>query len=65
MKYDPLQMLNAQLKKSTQRDLAKRIGISPQYLSEILNRGKPPPEKVLDYLGLEEIIVYRPKRPQS
>jgi transcriptional regulator with XRE-family HTH domain len=63
-KYDPVKMLRQCIARDggTQADLAKDIGISPQFLSEILNGVRKASDVVLDFLGLEKIIVYRPKR---
>lgn len=59
---EPISMLEARLTPTfTQAALAEEIGISPQYLSEILRFKKPPSDLVLDFLGLEKIVTYRPK----
>jgi len=63
--HDPVELLKKQLNADcNQAQLADKIGISPQYLSEIL-RGKPPGGAVLDYLGLERVITYQPKVTDS
>ena len=58
---NPLKMLRERLADCTQADLADRIGISPQFLSEILHEKRNPSDTVLNFLGLEKVITYRPK----
>lgn len=43
----------------TQLSLAAAIGISAQYLNDILHGNREPCEKCLAYLGLEKVVVYR------
>jgi transcriptional regulator with XRE-family HTH domain len=60
VEYDPIEMLRVRLSPlCTQSDLARQIGISPQYLSEILKGRRPPSKIVIDFLDLEKIIIYR------
>jgi Helix-turn-helix len=59
---DPLELLKKELETQTQTELAKRIGISPQYLSDMLRRHRRVYGKALDYLGIEEVVTYRRKR---
>lgn len=42
-----------------QLTLAKAIGISPQYLNDILHGNREPCDKCLQWLGLEKVVVYR------
>lgn len=44
---------------STQKALAQKIGISPQYLADILDGRRAPGKKVLTFLGYEKVICYR------
>jgi hypothetical protein len=60
-KYDPISLLRGYLARCNQATLADEIGVSPQYLSEILRSKKPPSDKVLDFLKLERIVIYRLK----
>lgn len=61
-KYDPIAMLRARLTADfNQSALANEMGISDQYLSEILRQKRPPSERILDFLGLERVVTYRPK----
>lgn len=46
-----------------QLSLARKLGISAQYLNDILHGRREPGESVLEYLGLEKIVIYRiPKK---
>lgn len=62
---DPIRMLRESLGTDSQADVARKIGISPQYLHDVLNERRGPGEKILDYLGLERIITYRKRRRTS
>jgi len=42
----------------SQKALAKRIGISPQFLGDMLNDRRQITGKALKYLGFEQITVY-------
>lgn len=59
---DPLKLLQKELETCSQKELAKRIGISQQYLNDMLHRHRRVYGKALDYLGLEEITIYRRKQ---
>lgn len=41
----------------TQSDLARDLGMTPQYVSEVLKGQKPPSDRILEYLGLKREIV--------
>lgn len=58
---DPLELLQKELERCTQTELAKRIGISTSYLNDMLQRHRRVYGKALDYLGLEEVVTYRKK----
>lgn len=45
----------------SQRSWCKTHGISPPYLSDVLNGRRDPGPKILDVLGLEPVTLYRPK----
>lgn len=62
---DPIVLLKARVDSlGTQAALAEEIGISAQYLSQILAGERDPSEKVLDYLNFEKVIMYRPRPAQ-
>lgn len=42
----------------SQKELAKRIGISSQFLNDMINDRRPVTGKALAYLGFEQITVY-------
>ena len=44
----------------SQSALAAEIGISPQYLNDILKGRREPGETVLRYLGLQKRVIYVP-----
>lgn len=56
LRADLQQLVN---RMSTQKALAKKIGISPAYLNDILmgRRGLSP--KVVKFLGYEKIVCYK------
>jgi len=65
---DPLELLREQMQFQSLRSLARRIRISPTYLSEILSRKKAPGPKILRYLKLERVpgpVSYRLKTPRQ
>lgn len=41
---------------------AKHIGVSPQYLNDVLRGRREPGKKILKALGLEKVILYRAVR---
>lgn len=47
-----------QLKFGTDKELAIKLGISQQYLSDILHGKRGPGKAVLDYFGLKKYYVY-------
>lgn len=61
MSLDPVRRLQAKLQNKTQNEVAAEIGISPQYLCDILKRRREPGSAVLAYLGIERRVTYRIK----
>lgn len=60
------EMIRAErLKFKTQADMARAIGVYPSFLANFLGGTRYPGSRVLDYLGLEETLVYRRKRPPT
>lgn len=50
----------------TQMSLAAAIGVSASFLSDVMHGRREPTGKVLKYLGLERVVVYRiPKATSS
>lgn len=55
---DVLTLLQRKIENAeTQAAVAKEIGVSPQYLSDVMNGYRTPSDKILDYLGLKWDIV--------
>lgn len=44
-----------------QAKLAEKIGVSPPFISAIMSGDKDPSGAVLDFLGLERVVLYRAK----
>jgi transcriptional regulator with XRE-family HTH domain len=59
---DPIRMLREILDDGNQAQMARKIGISPQYLNDVLNGKRGAGDKILAYLGLEKIVTYRKRR---
>lgn len=56
-----LAMLRARVKAAgNQRDAAKALGISQQYLSDVLSGARPVSDRLLRRLGLRKVITYQP-----
>jgi transcriptional regulator with XRE-family HTH domain len=53
-----VQLLKEETVGRTQVDLAKEIGISPQYLHDVLNGRRSPGEAILKYLQIEKRETY-------
>lgn len=43
----------------SQKRVAEIAGVSPQYISDVLNGKREPGQAILTYLGLERVISYR------
>jgi transcriptional regulator with XRE-family HTH domain len=65
--HNPIEILKGHLSApgAKQADLATQIGISPQYLSEILKGKRNPSKTVLDFLGLEKVVSYQERAPAA
>lgn len=48
-------------KDKTQKQAAAELGISAQYLSDVLNGHRPMSEKLASKLGWEKIVTWVPK----
>ncbi|MDF2434507.1 MAG: hypothetical protein JWP44_4138 [Mucilaginibacter sp.] len=46
-------------RRHNQLTLAAAIGVSAQFLNDVLHGRKEPTGKVLEYLGLVRVVVYR------
>jgi transcriptional regulator with XRE-family HTH domain len=46
----------------SQAALARHLGVSPQYLGDVISGNRPPGESVLEPLGYERITTYRRRK---
>lgn len=44
---------------------AKAIGVSPAYISDVWLGRRDPGAKLLDAMGLERVVEYRPKKKEE
>lgn len=42
-----------------QKVFAERVGVSQQYVSDVLNEKREPGPSILSALGLEKVVTYR------
>jgi hypothetical protein len=54
--------LDKVLESESQASVARKIGISPQYLGQVVARKHPISEKILSYLGWERYVAYRRRK---
>jgi len=59
---DPIRMLRESLDGGNQAEMARKIGISPQYLHDVLNERRGPGDKILAWLGIERVVTYRKRK---
>ena len=55
---DPIFELQTLVKASSQAKVALEIGVTQQYISDVINRRKAPGKSILRALGLERSISY-------
>ena len=63
-----LEFMKKQQGGQTAQQFASRLGISPQYLSDVYNRRRPPGESITSALRAEKSVVYTvpaPSKPVS
>jgi transcriptional regulator with XRE-family HTH domain len=46
----------------TQAAFAEKFGFSAQYLGDVLNGRRDPGDKILNAIGYERVVTYRPKK---
>lgn len=57
--HDVIKMIRGEAEKvGLQKDLAKKFGVSAQYISDILNGRREPGDAILKPLGLRRVITY-------
>lgn len=49
----------------SQKALAEKIQVTPSFLNDVLMGKRNPTGKILDYLGLEKVTIYRKKETES
>lgn len=52
-----VQMLRKKTDATSQSQVAKEIGVSIQFVNDVLNRRRTPSQRILEYLGLKRDIV--------
>lgn len=56
---DPLKLLQKRCNGRALSIAAKELGVSPQYLSDVLHRRRDPGPLILQAIGLERVVTYR------
>ncbi len=62
MEINPIADLREMLRDATQKQVAENLGVSQQYLCDLLQERRKPGDKILAALGLEKVVTYRRKR---
>lgn len=44
---------------------ARSLGLSPTYINDVVNGRRPPSKAVLDAIGVEKTVDYKPKAPAN
>lgn len=55
---DPILILEQMCQQSSVRKVATDLGVSAQYISEVMRRLKEPGDKILKPLGLRRVVLY-------
>jgi len=58
-----LEFLKKQQGDQTSQQFASRLGVSPQYLSDVYNGRRPPGESITSALKVEKAVVYTAETP--
>ena len=61
----PQQLRQWAKQRGSQRILAKELGVSEAYLSDVINGRRDSGRKLLKALGLERVVDYRPTRSRG
>lgn len=56
---NPIEILRSLVANKTQAQVAEDLGVSPQYLSDVMKARRSPGKKLLDGMGIEKIVSYR------
>lgn len=60
-----LEFLKKQQGEQTAQQFASRLGVSPQYLSDVYNGRRPPGESITAALNVEKAVVYTLPAPSK
>jgi transcriptional regulator with XRE-family HTH domain len=60
-----LEFLKRQQGEQTAQQFASRLGISPQYLSDVYNGRRPPGESITSALNVEKSVTYKVTSPSK
>jgi transcriptional regulator with XRE-family HTH domain len=60
-----LDFIRERMRGRSQRDFAEEMGVSPQFLCDVLLHRRTPGPKLLKGLQVEELVLYRPMRRKS
>ena len=60
-----LEFLKKQQGNQTAQQFASRLGISPQYLSDVYNGRRPPGESITSALKVEKSVTYKLVTPSK
>jgi transcriptional regulator with XRE-family HTH domain len=56
---DVIELIRGEAEKTgSQKELAKKLGVSAQYISDILNGRREPGDAILKPLGLHKVVTY-------
>jgi DNA-binding transcriptional regulator YdaS (Cro superfamily) len=64
MNIDPIKALRFEVH-GNQAAWARDHNLSPAYVSDVINGRREPGPAILEALGIERVVVYRPKPPAS
>ena len=60
-----IQLLRDEQGEESQREFAGRIGISPQYLNDVLQGNREPGEGLLRPMGVKKVVSYEKEGPYT
>ncbi len=59
---NPITTLRKMCATRSQASVAAELGVSPQYLNDVLKERRDPGDSILGPMGLERVVTYRRKR---
>ena len=57
--FEVVSILRKRCDASTQKDVARQLGISPQYLCDLLAERRPITEEVALKMGFERVVIFK------